>query len=124
MNVEEALIILYTALKQKRLTSVQEFVFCQTWQGKTYAEMADNSSYDAEYLKFVGFQVWRLLSKALEVKVNKCNLHSVLREKARQISELAASVPRKLQKREAIAPSAKTGEKQLMSLFSMDVLKN
>lgn len=58
--------------------------------------MADNSSYDADYIKLVGFQVWRLLSKALGVKVTKCNLHSVLREKAHQISGLAALAPREL----------------------------
>lgn len=51
--------------------------------------MADNSSYDAEYLKFVGFELWRLLSKAFGEKVNKRNLHTVFKQKAQQISELA-----------------------------------
>lgn len=90
MNVEEALRILYTVLKQACLTDVQELVFRQTWEGRTYAQMAANSSYDAEYLKFVGFELWHLLSKKFGEKVSKSNLHTVFRQKAQEILKLAA----------------------------------
>lgn len=90
MNFEEALSILYILIKQDSLTDVQELVFHETWRGRTYAEMADNSSYDAEYLKFVGFELWRLLSQEFGEKVTKSDLHSVFRRKTAQILKSAA----------------------------------
>lgn len=89
MTVEEASSILYAVLKQHPLNDAQDFIFRETWQGRTYAQMAKNSSYDADYLKFVGFQLWQLLSKAFKEKVNKNNLQSVFRRKALQVSEFA-----------------------------------
>lgn len=48
MNIEEALSIFKTVFKNQGLTNIQKFVFWETWQGKTYVEMADESNYDAD----------------------------------------------------------------------------
>lgn len=79
MNVEEALIILDTALEQKFLNDVQELVFRQSWLGQTYLEMAETSGYNSNYIKDVGYKLWKLLSKVFEQEVTKSNFRSVLR---------------------------------------------
>jgi len=79
MTVEEALIQLTAILKQKRLNDVQELVFCKSWSGSSYKEIAEQAGYDPEYIKLVGFQLWNLLSKVLGEKVTKSNIHAVLR---------------------------------------------
>lgn len=79
MNVEQALVILDTALRQNFLNNVEELVFRQAWDDQTYAEMAATSGYDANYLKDVGSKLWKLLSKALGETVTKSNFRSVLR---------------------------------------------
>lgn len=79
MNVEEALLILDTALKPKFLNNVQEIVFRQAWLGETYQEIANSSGYNANYIKDVGYKLWKLLSKVFEEVVTKSNFQSVLR---------------------------------------------
>ena len=79
MNVEQALVILDTALPQNFLNNVEELVFRQAWDDRTYAEMAATAGYDANYLKDVGSKLWKLLSKALGETVTKSNFRSVLR---------------------------------------------
>lgn len=80
MTVEDAIALVETLLDRKRLTRVQEIVFRQSWQGKTYLEIASDCKYDAGYLKDVGSDLWRSLSKALNEKVTKNNLHSVIEQ--------------------------------------------
>ncbi len=82
MPLEEALIVLDAILGQERLNDVQEMVFCQTWQGQTYQEIAQDSGYDASYVKDVGSKLWQLLSRALDERVTKSNLQSLLRRHA------------------------------------------
>ena len=77
MTEEEALKIVEKALSA-HLSNIQSLVFGQCWQGKTYAEIANNCGYDAEYVKQVGFHLWQQLTKALSSKVNKNNIHSVV----------------------------------------------
>lgn len=79
MNVEEALLILDTALEQKFLNDVQELVFRQSWLGQTYLEIAENSGYNSNYIKDVGYKLWKLLSEVFEQEVTKSNFRSVLR---------------------------------------------
>ncbi|BAZ17189.1 WD-repeat protein [Calothrix sp. NIES-4071] len=79
ITLKEALAIIDTALTPKGLNDLQVLVFCQTWDGHSYADIAKNAGYDAEYIKHVGFQLWRLLSEAFGEKINKSNFRSVLR---------------------------------------------
>uniref|UniRef100_B8HM86 WD-40 repeat protein n=1 Tax=Cyanothece sp. (strain PCC 7425 / ATCC 29141) TaxID=395961 RepID=B8HM86_CYAP4 len=79
MTVEEAIELVEVLLERGRLTKVQEIVFRQSWEGKTYAEMAKNYQYDAGYLKDLGSELWRSLSEATGEKVTKSNLPGVLK---------------------------------------------
>lgn len=86
MNIEEALLILDVALEQKVLNDIQELVFHQSWLGQTYLEMAESSRYNANYIKDVGYKLWKLLSKVFEEEVTKSNFRSVLRRQHVQVS--------------------------------------
>jgi hypothetical protein len=79
MTFEEALVFVDSVLKPGYLNQVQELVLCQSWEGRTYLEIAIDSCYDAEYIKNVGYHLWHLLSQRLGEKVTKSNLRSVLR---------------------------------------------
>ncbi len=79
MTLEEALLVLDKILLHKPLTDLQEIVFCQSWQGKTYAEIAESEGYDDDYIRDVGFRLWHNLSDVLGEKVTKSNFQSVLR---------------------------------------------
>lgn len=79
MNVEEALLILDTALEQRFLNDVQELVFRNSWLGQTYVEMAESSGYNANYIKDVGYKLWKLLTKVFKEEVAKSNFRSVFR---------------------------------------------
>ncbi|MDJ0677929.1 MAG: NB-ARC domain-containing protein [Calothrix sp. MO_167.B42] len=79
MTIEEALVLLDKLFLNKPLTDLQEIVFRESWQGKTYAEIAENEGYDDDYIRDVGFRLWHNLSDALGEKVTKSNFQSVLR---------------------------------------------
>ncbi|NES85319.1 MAG: diguanylate cyclase [Moorea sp. SIO2B7] len=79
MTVDEALAIVDKILEPKRLTQTQQLVFCQSWSGKTYLDIAFDAGYDPDYIKEVGSQLWNSLSKVLGEKVTKKNMQSVLR---------------------------------------------
>lgn len=81
MKVEKALFFLDIVLHQKILNNVQELVFRQAWAGQTYPEIAESSGYDANYIKDVGYKLWKLLSKMFEEKVTKSNFRSVIRRR-------------------------------------------
>jgi predicted ribonuclease YlaK len=90
LNVEEALKIVDSALSSSSLSDVQEHVFRGVWAGQTYEKIADQTNYDAEYIKHIGYQLWQKLSRSLDEKVTKSNLQSVLRRKAAQVLEITA----------------------------------
>lgn len=82
MTDDDALLILDILLKPHSLNDLQELVFRQSWAGRSYAAMADETSYDENYLKDVGSRLWKLLSQHLGTRVTKNNLQSVLRQQA------------------------------------------
>jgi WD40 repeat protein len=88
MNLEEALAILDEILIKESLNDIQELVFRQTWEGKTYAEIAEETNYDPDYIKYVGYQLWQVLSNATNEKVTKSNFKSVLRRKLQSTTSL------------------------------------
>jgi hypothetical protein len=83
-NTREGIAILETILISEDINDVQEIVFRQCWQGKTYPEIAESFGYDVDYIKNVGSKLWKLLSKQLGEKVSKSNFRSVLRRIAQQ----------------------------------------
>ena len=78
MNEERAISLLHRLLESEKLNDVQELVFRLSWQGKTYQQIAEESDYDNDYIRDIGFHLWRSLSQKLGIKVTKKNIHSVL----------------------------------------------
>jgi WD40 repeat protein len=82
MNFEEAFRFadrMAIAKTGKHLNDVQRAVIWGTWQGQKYAEIAQDYHCTPEYLKQdVGPNLWKLISEALGVKVNKKNFKTVL----------------------------------------------
>ena len=83
MTTEDALAIIDQVLPYEPLTNLQEIIFCQVWQDKTYAEIAETYSYEHSYIRDVGFKLWQRLSLALGQKVSKSNVRAVLSRYAR-----------------------------------------
>jgi len=79
MNTKEALTIIDRVLPNQHLSHIQELVFCQSWEGKTYQEIADIAGYDHDYVKEIGSWLWSSLSASLAERVTKKNFQSVLR---------------------------------------------
>ncbi len=79
MNTREAIAVLEIILTPWVLNDIQEIVFCQSWEGRTYPEIAESLDYDVDYIKNVGSQLWKLVSKQLGEKVSKSNFRSILR---------------------------------------------
>ncbi|MEG3869845.1 MULTISPECIES: hypothetical protein [unclassified Microcoleus] len=92
MTIDEALLFLDSVLKQEHLNDVHILILRQTWEGHSYREIAKSAGYDAEYIKFVGFQLWQVLSRVFGEKVTKSNFQSVLRRQAQQ-AQVTASLP-------------------------------
>ncbi len=78
MTAEEALSFINTIVQPHYLSNIQDLVFRQCWEGKTYSQIASVSDYNPDYLREVGAQVWQLLSEKLNKKVTKNNLYSIL----------------------------------------------
>jgi hypothetical protein len=79
MTIEDALNIVDSVLENKSLSTIQEAIFRQTWEGKTYSEIAEKAGYDAAYIRDVGYKLWQLLSESFSDRVTKNNLQVVLR---------------------------------------------
>ena len=92
MTIEEVLVLVDTILKPRYLNQVQELVLRQSWEGRTYSEIAANHGYDAEYIKNVGFGLWQSLSERLGEKVSKSNFRSIVRRCSSQLAN-GSSIP-------------------------------
>lgn len=79
MSVDEALVILEQALQPQRLSDLQQMVFCRSWLGQGYEEIAAELAYGDGYIREIGSQLWLALSQAIGQKVTKKNLHAALR---------------------------------------------
>ena len=87
MTNDEALVIVDRLLKSERnddLNHLQELIFRQSWQNKTYQEIADSSYYTNDYVKENGAKLWQLLSSVLPEKITKKNFKVVLEKYSRQ----------------------------------------
>ncbi len=62
------------------LSYIQEIVLLRSCEGKRYQEIAIESGYDYDYVKEVGFQLWKTLSQILGRKVSKKNVRLLLAE--------------------------------------------
>jgi WD40 repeat protein len=82
MTEQEAIALVQTLLNSKhggqRLNDIQQRVFLGTLAEYSYQQIADKFDYQSDYVKQVGYQLWRDLSAALGEPVNKGNIRSVL----------------------------------------------
>ena len=85
MTIEDAIEIIDTVLQHKRLSNIQEQVFRQTWEGKTYSEIAEVCGYDSSYIRDVGYRLWKILSDGFGERVTKHNLQVVVRTKSKNM---------------------------------------
>ncbi|MEG4227076.1 NB-ARC domain-containing protein [Microcoleus sp. N9_B2] len=92
MTIDEALLFLDSVLKQEHLNDIHILVLRQSWEGHSYPQIAKSAGYDAEYIKFVGFQLWQVLSRVFGEKVTKSNVQSVMRRKAQQ-AQVTVALP-------------------------------
>jgi hypothetical protein len=60
------------------LNSVQEIILCQTWEGKTYSDMAQEYHFDADYLKKVAYKLWHIVSALLGKSISKASFRSLI----------------------------------------------
>lgn len=87
MTNEEALSLIEQLLKRGRLTRIQEIVFCQSWEEKTYTEIARKYDYHPSHIKDTGAELWQLISKALGEKITKRNLRTVLTQNTKRVTD-------------------------------------
>ncbi len=80
MTLEEILVIVDELIKPERLTTLQETIIRQCWFNQTYQQIAQNSDYEANYIRGVGSRLWQQLSVACQEEVTKNNFRSVLRQ--------------------------------------------
>lgn len=78
MNEDLAVSLLHQLLPNQQLNDLQESVFRLSWQGKTYQQIAEDLNYDNDYIRDVGFRLWRSISQKLNIQVTKKNIHSSL----------------------------------------------
>lgn len=90
MTIDEALKAVEQVLLLRSLNPIERFIFQQSWLGRNYHDMAQECSYGTTYLKEVGSQLWQDLTKGVGEKVTKKNLHLVLRQYKRQVTENGA----------------------------------
>lgn len=95
MTLEEILAIVDNLIQPQRLTTLQEIVLRQCWNGKTYQQIATDSDYDADYIRVVGSRLWQILSDACGEKVTKNNFRSILRQHSVKVknSEISLELP-------------------------------
>jgi pSer/pThr/pTyr-binding forkhead associated (FHA) protein len=87
ITIEQALVVIDTMITPAKLTNIQELVFCQCWEGKSYAEIAEKAGYDPEYIKSIGAKLWQILSDSAGEKVTKSNFLVVFRSKHIELTQ-------------------------------------
>ncbi|MDJ0898127.1 MAG: NB-ARC domain-containing protein [Xenococcus sp. MO_188.B8] len=87
-ELEELISYLVNYLKPKVLSDLQEEVLRGAWEGKTYAEIAEQTFNDPDYLKGVGAHIWKNLSEALVEEVTKRNIKLVAKRNYKKLLEI------------------------------------
>ncbi|WP_019501660.1 NB-ARC domain-containing protein [Pseudanabaena sp. PCC 6802] len=75
----EALLVLDAVLAPNSLSNLEELMIRYCSEGKTYAEIAQITGYDDDYIRTVGFRLWQRLSKVMSLRVSKSNFQTILR---------------------------------------------
>ncbi|MGB8700395.1 MAG: NB-ARC domain-containing protein [Thermosynechococcaceae cyanobacterium] len=92
-SVEETLSIVDTVLVSESLNNLQELIIRYCWEGQTYAQIAEITGYDDDYIRDAGFKLWRQLSHKLGKKVSKSNFKTVLRRHHGELHTVNSQIP-------------------------------
>lgn len=68
----------------KHLNTLQTAIFCGSWLGQKYEEIAEANYCSDTHVKMVGAALWEKLSQSLAERVTKKNFRAVLERKAKQ----------------------------------------
>lgn len=83
MTGQEALTLVDNLLRsanlEQGLNDLQSTVFLETWAGRSYQDISQESGYEYDYIKQVGSRLWRLITQLFGEKVSKHNIQAVLR---------------------------------------------
>ncbi|MBE9068326.1 AAA-like domain-containing protein [Leptolyngbya cf. ectocarpi LEGE 11479] len=74
----DTLVLEVERLLQRRLGTLERLVLHESWCRRSYAEIAQSSSYATEYIKQVGSKLWSELSAVLGESVSKKSLRLIL----------------------------------------------
>lgn len=80
MTIDEVLCLLRVN-EQRSLNPIQELVLRQAWKGQTYAGMAKEFHYDANYLKNLAAELWHSLSGIFGMPITKTNFRITLEDR-------------------------------------------
>ncbi len=86
MTIED-IIQLLQATESKPLTTLQELILRQAWEGKTYTAIAAEAYYGAERVRKVAAGLWSLLSQVIEEPITKTNFRRLLESRPLTNSE-------------------------------------
>ncbi len=87
--IEYADQLLYERTGQ-HLSDLQSRIIQQSWQGRTYSQVASAAGYSEGHIKDVASQLWRVLSEALGERITKGNLRSRLINRVKRTVKNAA----------------------------------
>ncbi|MGD1906313.1 MAG: AAA-like domain-containing protein [Leptolyngbyaceae cyanobacterium] len=102
MSPDEVLSAIEERFLRRSLTPAERIVLGQTWNQRTYDQMAQQSGYGDAHLKDTGYKLWREISQALGQRVTKKSLLFVLQDYL-QSSASISSRPSKTKSR-ALTP--------------------
>ena len=74
----------------RHLSDLQSCIIQQSWQGRTYGQVAATAGYSEGHIKDVASQLWRLLSEALGERITKGNLRSRLIDRVKRTLKKAS----------------------------------
>ncbi|HHP7232464.1 MAG TPA: hypothetical protein ACFCUY_16590, partial [Xenococcaceae cyanobacterium] len=73
VNCDQVIQLIDHQINPSYLNKIQEIILKETWQGKTYVEIAKEYNYESEYIKSAGCELWKLISQAFNQQINKSN---------------------------------------------------
>ena len=76
--IDEILNSLEDILGEGSLSDLQKAIFRESCHQKTYPEIARSLGYDEDYIKYVGFQLWKLFSAVVGERVSKKDIYNTL----------------------------------------------
>ncbi len=82
IDFETVIKIIDNGIKPLYLNRLQEIILKESWQGKTYAEIARTYNYESDYIKSAGCELWKLISQSFNQQVNKSNFVGFMRRTA------------------------------------------